>query len=81
MYGEATQYADPENNLALLPPEGITMVRKTVGTFLYYALTVDSTMLVALSNLTTTHSKVTEQTYDDVVWLLNYAARYQTALV
>ena len=29
-YSEATQYADPEDNLAPLPPEGITMVSKIV---------------------------------------------------
>ena len=61
-YGAATQYAEPEDNPALLLPEGITMVRKIVGTFLYYALEVDSTMLVALINLAATHSKDTEQT-------------------
>ena len=58
-YGSATQYADPEYNSAPLPLEGI----KIVGTFLYYSLAVDSTILVALSNLASTQSKSTEQTY------------------
>ena len=66
-YGAATQYADPEDNLAPLPLEGITMVRKIVGTFIYYALEMDSTMLVALSDLAATQSRAIEQTYDDVV--------------
>ena len=43
-----------------LPPEVITMVRKIVGKFIYYALAVDSTMLVALSNITATQSRATE---------------------
>ena len=51
-YGTVTQYANPEDESEPLPPEGITMVRKIVGAFLYYDLAVDSTMLVAMSNLT-----------------------------
>ena len=47
------------------------MVRTIVGTFIYYSLAVDSTVLVALSNLVATQSNPTEQTYEDVVWLLN----------
>ena len=47
------------------------MVRKIVGTFIYYALQMDFTMLVALRNLAATQSKAIEQNYDDVVWLLN----------
>ena len=54
------------------------MVSKIVGNFLYYALAVDSTMLVALSNLSAAQSKATEQTYNDVMWLLNYTARHST---
>ena len=80
-YGAATQYADPEDNLAPLPPEGITMVRKTVGTFLYYVVAVDSTMLVARSDLTATQSNTTQQTYDHVVGFLSYAASQPTSVV
>ena len=79
-YREATEYADPEDNLAPLPPEGITMVIKTVGTFLYYDLAVDSTILVSLSDLTATQSKVTEKTYNNIVWLLNYAVSHPTTV-
>ena len=57
------------------------MVSKIVGTFLYYSLVVYSTMLVALSHLAATQSKSTEQTYDGVVWLLNYYANHPTAVV
>ena len=57
------------------------MMRKIVGAFLYYSLSVDSTMLVALSDLAATESKATEQTYDNVVWILNYAASHPTVVV
>ena len=67
--------------MAPLPLEGITTVIKIVGTFIYYALAVDSTMLVAPSNLAATQSNATEKTYDDVVWLFNYAARHPAAVI
>ena len=66
-HGSETQYADPEDNSKPLPPEGITTVIKIVGTFLYYYLAMDSTMLVALIDLAETQSKAIEKTYDDVV--------------
>ena len=50
-YGSDTHNTDPEDNSAPLPLEGITMVRKIFRAFLYYALAVYSTMLVALSEL------------------------------
>ena len=56
------------------------MVRKIIGTFLYYALVVDSTILVALSDLAATQSKSTEQIYSNIVWLLNYAASQPTSV-
>ena len=59
MFGAVTQYANPEDDSAPLPPEDITMVSKIVGTFLYYALAVNSTMLVALSDLAIAQSKAT----------------------
>ena len=57
------------------------MVRKIVGTFLYYALAGDSKMLVVLSKLAATQLKSTEQTYDNVAWLLNYAVSHPPEVV
>ena len=57
------------------------MVRNFTGSFLYYALAVDSTMLVALIDLASTQTKAIDQTYNDVVWLLNYAASHLTFIV
>ena len=80
-YFSDTQYAEPEENLSPLPEKGITMVSKIVSTFLYYALEVNSTILVALVDLTSTQSKATEQSYNDVIWLLKYATSHPTAIV
>ena len=52
-----------------------------MGKFLYYDLAVNYTMLVALRDLSATQSKATEQTYEGVVWLLNYASSHPTAVV
>ena len=79
-YGTATQYANPEENLAALPPEGVIVAIKIVGNFLYYALAVDSTILVSLRYLTSTQGNFTEKTYNAIVWLLNYADIHRTAV-
>ena len=50
-YCAATQCAYLEDDLVILPLKGITTVRKIVGNFLYYALAVEFTMLVALGYL------------------------------
>ena len=42
---------------------------------------MDSTMLVALRDLAATKSKATEQTYNNIVWLLNYAASHPTSVL
>ena len=48
-------------------------VQQLVGTLLYYANTVDPTMLVALDTLSSQQSKTTKPTYYTIMWLLNYA--------
>ena len=72
-YGTYTQCANPENDSAPLPLEVLNIVRTVLDTFLYYALTVISTMFVALSNLASTQAKAKDKTYNNIVWLLNYA--------
>ena len=42
---------------------------------------MDSTMLFALRDLSATKSKATEQTYNNIVWLLNYAASHPTSVL
>ena len=76
IYGAATQHPEPEDESAPVPPEVITIVRKIVGNFIFYALVVDSNILVALGDLTRTQSKSTNKSYNDVVRLLNHASRH-----
>ena len=50
-----------------------------MGKLLYYSITVDPTMLTTLSYITAQQAKVTEKTYADTLWLLNYAATHPDA--
>ena len=52
-----------------------------MGTILYYALAMYSTILVPLSNLASTQAKDTEQTYNGVVWILKYTASHPEDIV
>ena len=61
-YGTAVQLTDPEGTSPLLDAKGITRLQEVIGTLLYYARAIDSTMLVALGSLASTQTKGTEAT-------------------
>jgi ABC-type methionine transport system permease subunit len=52
-----------------------------IGTLLYYARTVDSTMLVALGTISAAQSTGTEATVAAVTQLLNYCATHPNAMI
>jgi hypothetical protein len=80
-YGVTIQLTDEPDLTALLPLEGIKRIQKIVGTLLYYARAVDSTMLVSLSSLASRQSKATERTNQDIDQLLNYCATHPVAIL
>ena len=45
------QFAPSEDDTPLLDPVSLTRVQKIVGTFLYYAIAIDNTMLVAIGTI------------------------------
>jgi hypothetical protein len=53
------QYVPELDDKALLPAADIKRVQQVVGTLLYYARAVDSTMLVALNAISAAQSKAT----------------------
>ena len=55
--------------------------QEIVGTLLYYSLTIDNTMLVALGDLAAAQSQPTDNTWDKIIWILNYAATYPDAVI
>ncbi len=74
IYGQKVQAPTPTDDSPLLDPKEINRIQQVVGTLLYYARAVDSTMLVALGTLAEEQTKGTEQTATAVVQLLDYAA-------
>jgi hypothetical protein len=50
-YGRKIQLTEPADTLPPLSKDGTKRLQKIIGTLLYYARAVDSTMLVALSDL------------------------------
>jgi hypothetical protein len=80
-YGERRQYAPTENDEPILSKTDTKFVQSVVGTFLYYARAIDSTMLPALNEISSQQSKPTKTTMQKCRRLLDYAATYPTAYV
>lgn len=80
-YGTAVQYTAAEDTSAPLDASGITRLQEIIGTLLFYARAVDSTMLVALGSLASAQSKGTQATAQAATQLLNYAATHPDASV
>ena len=68
----------PES-LKLSLPESNT-VKQAVGNFLYYARTVDTTMLVALNSITAEQANSIESTAKPFTQLLNYSATHPESI-
>ena len=73
-YGQKIQYSDPPDTSEILPPDEINIVQQICGTFLYYAIAIDNTILPALSDISSQQSKATQNTAKHVTKLLNYLA-------
>ena len=70
-YGAKVQFAEPEDDTPLLPEERIKFIQKVVLVFLYYAIAIDNTVLVALSDSGSEQSRATSKTMDEVQKLLD----------
>ena len=81
IYGAKTQYAPPDDISTPLDAADTKRVQEILGTFLYYARAVDSSMLVALGTLATQQSKGTRATMIALTQLLNYAATHPDASI
>jgi hypothetical protein len=81
VYGAATQLTALEDTSPPINAAGIKRLQEVIGTFLYYARAIDSTMLVALGCLAAAQTKGTEATARAITQLLNYAATHPDASV
>ena len=80
VYGRKQQY-EPEDHSPALDAKDSKRVQEIVGTLLYYARAVDSTMLPSLNTIAATQSKSTMNTLKAVTKLLNYCASNPEASV
>ena len=69
--------ARQEETSPVLQPKQITYVQKVVGTFLYYALALDSTMLTALNDIGSQQALPTESVLPKLQQLMDYANTYR----
>ena len=81
IYGAAVQYSDQHKDYLLLPPKSINLLQQIIGTLLYYAITVNPTMLIAIGTIASQQSKATQKTRDATVWILNYAASHHNTTI
>ena len=77
--GFATSLYPPPLIAPNLPSAGILNVQQVVGSILYYALSVDCTLLVALGDLSAVQTNAMDETLEKIMWLLNYCATHLNA--
>ena len=79
-YGRKVQFAKTDDS-PLAPASAATHVQQVVGTFLYYGLSLDLAMLVALGTLASQQTAPTESTMSEVTWFLDYCAAHPNAVI
>jgi Reverse transcriptase (RNA-dependent DNA polymerase) len=73
-YGEKIQYTEDIDTAPPIAPDRVKRLQQIVGTFLYYARAIDSTMLVTLGTLASQQTKATLKTEKAITQFLDYAA-------
>mmetsp|Transcript_27287 Transcript_27287/g.38602 ORF Transcript_27287/g.38602 Transcript_27287/m.38602 type:complete len:96 (-) Transcript_27287:381-668(-) len=79
--GPKIQYTKQPDTTAALNVANTKKVQEVLGTLLYYARAIDSTMLPAIRTLATQQSAPTAQTMEGIKQLLNYCASNPHAVV
>ena len=81
MYGRKTQLTPESNTSPPVSASAKTLIQQVAGTFLYYGLAMDLTMLVALSSIGSQQSDPTKKTMSELVWFLDYCATNPDSLI
>ena len=81
IYGRHQQFAAPHDASPPLSKTQTKLVQEVVGTFLYYAITIDLSMLVALGTIASSQSSPTEDTLTKITDLLNYASTHPSPTI
>ncbi len=80
-YGAKAQYTENVNTSPPLDKQDKKYIQEVIGTFLYYAPCVNSTMLLALGSLATQQANPTQNTKKIVHQFINYAATHPNAII
>jgi hypothetical protein len=78
-YGIKVQFPEAPDTTPFLDAANKRHVQEVLNTFLFYACTVDITMLKAIGIIATQQSTPRQATMDAIVKLLNYAASHPDA--
>ena len=77
-YGKKIQHADHLDAAEYLSDKETNLIPQVCGTFLYYAIAIDNTILPPLSDISSENSKATKNTEKQVAKLLKYLLLVQT---
>jgi hypothetical protein len=80
-YGAAAQEPRPTDDSPSAGEAGIKRIQQLVGTILYYARSVDSTALMALSEMGSEQATATTKTMADAIHFLDYLASHPDATI
>ena len=80
-FGQKVQFCDDDDDSPHLPMSATKRAQQIVGTFLYYALALDFTMLVTLGSISQQTNAPTEYTMSEIVWFLDYCATHPDATI
>jgi len=80
-YGAKVQYAPDDDDSLALNDNQKTTIQKIVGGLLYYVFAINSTMLVALCDITNNQSSPTQCTRQAVDCLVDYSASHTNAKI
>ena len=81
LYGRTIHYSDLEDSSDLLPPSYCNLIQQIVGTFLYYGIALENTLMVSLNDISLEQSKATDNTSKNITKLLNYLATHPEAVI
>ena len=74
-FGANTQFTK-DNDSTPAPKSASKYVQQVVGTFLYYAIALNLTMLVALGSIGTQQNNPTNKTMSEITWFLYYCTTH-----
>ena len=81
VFGATITYAKAADTSNKLDNNGKKIIQQVTGTLLYYARTVEPTMLVSLSAIASSQVAPTEAKMDKAKYFLDYAASHPDAIL